>query len=85
MGIVCAASGFVKWDVTQSILCGLNSCGGLAITSSFSRGSISFLPACLPACRPSVVYCSSAMTRAALWSPRPGTNVSHFSGRLWCL
>ncbi len=122
------ASGFVKWDVSQSIPYGLNSCGGLAITSlfsisrvspitcvcesaiklpspphsfshtlpysltvraagwlgsyrSFSRGSID----CLPACLPSVVYCSSAMARAALWSPRPGTNVSHFSGRLWCL
>ncbi|CAM6034126.1 unnamed protein product [Sphagnum compactum] len=50
-------------------------------TKSFFRGSISFLPACL---LPRVVYCSSAMARAALWSPRPGTNVSHFSGRLWC-
>jgi len=108
MGIICVskyvihgncisvASGFVKWDVSQSIPYGLNSCGGLAITSlfcisrdspitcvceialkvpspphsfshtlpysltvraagwlgsyrSFSRGSISFLPACLPA------------------------------------
>lgn len=36
MGIVCVASGFVKWDVTQSIPYGLNSCGGLSITSLFS-------------------------------------------------
>ncbi len=33
---ICVASGFVKWDVSQSIPYGLNSCGGLAITSLFS-------------------------------------------------